>query len=82
MCVVATVKVPRIAGIHILLHRAQGIDVGDDALCDIEHELAGFGQSDDPVAGALKDFKTEFGLEQQDLAADAGLRGVKRIGSS
>ena len=35
-----------VAGVNVLLDGAQGINIGDHAFCDIEHELAGLGETE------------------------------------
>ena len=62
-----------------IAQRRQALDVVEDALGDLQHVFARFGQPHHPVAVALEDRETDLGFEPLDLLADARLRGVEAL---
>ena len=67
------------AGIEFAPDLAQVVGVAQDALGDVEHDLARLGQCGDAFAFAHEYGHAEFFLQQADLFADARLRGKQRF---
>ena len=62
-----------VAGAGFVLQRTQGPDIVDDTARNVNDMLPGRRKPDDAIARPQEDFKSEFGLEQLNLAADARL---------
>src|SRR4051812_26489333 len=65
---------------ELLAGAPQVLRLGEDALGDRDHLLAGLGDCDQALAVASEHLDAELVLERADLLRDAGLRGVQRLG--